>query len=82
MKQYITSLAVALMAFLSVNASAKAFECSVSKNYGEEMLSITCEAEMDDCISVLFSSGIFSHAFSGVTPDVITTTEIQSSISA
>ena len=61
MKQYITSFAVALMAFLSVSASAYAFDCSVSKNYSEEKLSIVCEAEKGDNLSVVVMT-------SGVTP--------------
>jgi len=61
MKQYITSFAVTLMAFLSVSASAYAFDCSVSKNYSEEKLSIVCEAEKGDNLSVVVTT-------SGVTP--------------
>lgn len=61
MKQYIKSLAVALIAFLSVSASAYAFECSVSKNYSEEKLNITYEGEKNDCISVVVMT-------SGTTP--------------
>ena len=59
MKQYITSFAVALMAFLSASASVYAFDCSVSKNYSEEKLIITCEAEKNDNLSVVvMASGV------------------------